>query len=198
MDNTAILITASCAGVLALLLAGAVWHDVRSRRIPNKLVLAGMLAGLALHTLLPTGAGFFSPDPGGLGLLGSLAGLGLGFGLLLPAWLLRAMGAGDVKLMAMVGAFLGAEGALAAVLLTMVAGGVMAIAAALWSGALTQVLANVRFMLTHSMIKAMSGSGVSLEAPAVATGRLPYAVAIATGTLAQILLNRFGVGPFAS
>src|SRR5687768_11743315 len=85
---------------LLALLGSAMWCDIRTRRIPNKLVLVGLATSFVaqgLRGLDGTQAWF----------LGTLAG----FGLLLPLYVIRAMGAGDVKLMAMVGSFLGPAGA---------------------------------------------------------------------------------------
>ena len=119
-----------CLALLAGLLGAALWHDLRTRRIPNRLVLWGTVGGVLLNSMLPAGAGLFQQPFGGLGLLQSLAGAAAGLALLLPMYLLRALGAGDVKLMAMCGAFLGPLAVLEAVLLTLLAGGVLAIAAA--------------------------------------------------------------------
>ncbi|MES2114221.1 MAG: prepilin peptidase [Pseudomonadota bacterium] len=176
------------AAVLAALLAAAVWHDVRTRRIPNRLVLGGAAAGLAFQTLLPAGAGLFASPFGGIGLLQGLAGLGLGLALLLPMYMLGAMGAGDVKLMAMSGAFLGPRDVLGAALLTMVAGGVLALAVTLASGRLGQVLSNLRQMLLHTLVRAGTGGTARLDTPPVPTGKLAYAIAIAAGTVLQLLL----------
>ena len=63
-----------CLAVLATLLAAALWHDLRTRRIPNPLVLWGTLAGLILNSFVPSGAGLFDAAFGGLGLLQALAG----------------------------------------------------------------------------------------------------------------------------
>src|SRR5690349_17759206 len=116
-------------GFLLLLLLAAAWSDIRSRRIPNLLVFPGAIIGLLLHALL-------QQETGGLGILGSLAGLGTGLVLLLPLYLLRIMGAGDVKLMAMTGAFLGAQETVGALLCVLLAGGGLALAAALRHGTL--------------------------------------------------------------
>src|SRR5690242_236558 len=102
--------------LLLLLLSAAAWHDFHSRRIPNVLVLTGTIAGLLSNAVLPQ-------QMGGLGIFNSFAGLGIGFVLLLPPYLLRAMGAGDVKLMAMTGAFLGAKGVMDAFVYILLAGG---------------------------------------------------------------------------
>ena len=178
------------AAMLAGLLGAAVWHDVRTRRIPNRLVLGGAVAGLAFQALLPAGAGLFTTPFGALGLLDGLAGLGLGLALLLPMYMLGAMGAGDVKLMAMCGAFLGPRDVLGAALLTLMAGGALALAVALASGRLSLVLSNLRQLLLHALVRAGTGGSARLDAPPVATGKLAYAIAIAAGTALQLVLAR--------
>ncbi len=186
-------ISVLCAVWLGLLLAGASWTDARSRRISNKLVLAGALTGLALNTLLPVGDGLFSAAPGGLGFSGALGGGAVGLGLLLPFYLLRIMGAGDVKLMAMVGSFLGPASILGAVLMALLAGGILALAVAFWKGIVRSTLANVRSMLINTLLSALSGPAKPIERlPAAPAATLPYALAIAAGTVGQILLARDG------
>ena len=165
--------------LLCALLACAVWHDVRSRRIPNGLVFGGALLALLLHAVpAPAGGGL-----GGLDTLGALAGMALGLGLLLPMYVLRALGAGDVKLMAMVGAFVGPQQVLSATLLTLLAGGVLAALVAASQGVLRQTLLNSYCMLLHSVMRGMGGGNARLDAPPAATGKLPYAIAIAAGTI---------------
>lgn len=87
-------IALDCA--LLLLLCGASACDLRTRRIPNGLVAAGLLLGLA-------GRGWHGGEPG---LLWSLCGVAAALPLL-PLWAARALGAGDVKLLMMVGALMG-------------------------------------------------------------------------------------------
>lgn len=170
--------------LLVVLVAVAAGFDLKSRRIPNWLVLMGLIASFIFQILFNSSGSFSGFKAWGLGLL-------VGFGLFLPLYLLRAMGAGDVKLMAMVGAFLGPVSALGAVLMTLVVGGVLAIAVALWSGVLRHTLGNIRFVLTQTMLKTLPG-GVQLEAPAYSAGSLPYAVAIAAGTLIHLIMERSG------
>ena len=107
------------------------------------------------------------------------------------------MGAGDVKLMAMAGAFLGSSAALGVVLATLLAGGVLAIGAALWHGVLRSTLQNVRFMLTDAMVKALMHEKPQLEQPPPSVATLPYGVAIAAGTLIHLILEYSGHGMFA-
>lgn len=175
------------AAVLLVLVAVAAWFDLKSRRIPNWLVLVGLVASLALQIVFSGIDGF---KAWGLGLL-------VGFGLFLPLYILRAMGAGDVKLMAMVGAFLGPVSGLGAVLTTLLIGGALAVAVALWSGILKDTLTNIRFVLTAALFKALSGGEMQLERPPTSTGNLPYAVAIAVGTFIHLLLAGSGRAIFA-
>ncbi|WUR13300.1 prepilin peptidase [[Empedobacter] haloabium] len=165
--------------LLCVLLALAVWHDLRARRIPNAIVFPGAVLALALHALLPAGEGLFGTPMGSLGLLSSLGGWALGLAFLMPMYALRLMGAGDVKLLAMVGAFVGAGQILTVGIATLLAGGVLALAVAAWQGSLRRVLNNTYQTMLHAGLTQLS-DGIAL--PAAASGRLPYAVAIAGGT----------------
>lgn len=177
--------------LLAAMLAWAVASDVRSRRIPNQLVLAGLLAGLALQATVTPGAGLFDVPFGALGFLKGAAGMALGLLLLLPMYALGAMGAGDVKLMAAIGTFLGPLDTLGAGLSSVLAGGVLALLVALFQGSLRKVAGNVKVMVLGSVLRGMAGGSARVDAPVSATGQLPYAVAIATGTVAYLLLTRY-------
>jgi prepilin peptidase CpaA len=175
-------------GLLLGLLAAAVWHDVRARRIPNALVLPGALAGLALQGALPAGAGLYATPFGALGVLAGLAGMALGLAMLLPMYMLGTMGAGDVKLLSMAGAFLGPQQVLGAGLLALLAGGVLGLAVAVRRGDLARVWSNLRTMLLSTVLRRIGGGRVSVDAPPTPTGQLPYAIAIAAGTTLQLLL----------
>ena len=142
---------------LALIFAFAVRHDLRSRRIPNRLILVGTIVAFLLQTLLPTGAGLFSRPMGGAGFIFSLCGFAVGLSILIPFYAMRVLGAGDVKLMAMVGAFVGPAGVLGATLLSMLAGGVLALGVAFWSGQLALVLGNVQQMLRRLVYGSLAG-----------------------------------------
>jgi len=157
--------------LLLALLAAAVWHDVRARRIPNALVFPGALVALVLAL----------PALGGSGLGQALCGLGLGLAFLLPMYALRLMGAGDVKLLAMVGAFVGSGAILTVALVTLAAGGVLALAFATWQGKLRQLTGNAVQMMVATSMNAATGH-IAVAQPAAASGRLPYAVAIAAAT----------------
>ncbi|MDR7052193.1 prepilin peptidase CpaA [Duganella sp. 3397] len=167
--------------VLSLLLAGAVWQDVRSRRIPNVLVLVGLVLAFALQAVLPEGDGLFLAPFGSIGLLWSLAGVATGLALLLPMYALRALGAGDVKLLAMIGAFVGPGAVIGIAACTLLAGGMLALVVSLYLGTLKRMLGNSMHLVTHSVFGALNGQSAAIEAPAAPSGKLPYAIAIAAG-----------------
>jgi len=165
--------------MLSFLLGGALIYDLAARRIPNWLILIGLIGGLGINLY----------DAGVSSLGHSLLGAAAGLAIMLPLYLLRAMGAGDTKLMAAVGAFLGPLQVAGAALLTFVAGGVLSLAAALCTGSLARVLGNLRLMGTV----AASGRAAGLSLRDVSTtGRLPYAIAIAVGTALQVWLASRG------
>ena len=174
------------------LLALAVTADIRRRRVPNYLVVIGITTGLATQLIIPAGPGPFSTDGGTIGMSASLGGIAVGFAALFPLYALRAMGAGDVKLMMMVGAFLGPLQTLGVVVLTFAAGGVLALVMALWQRSLAQLALNLRFMLTTTAVRAAGGESPRFEPLQQTAGRMPYAVAIAAGTLLQLILVRSG------
>lgn len=102
---------------VGLYVALAAATDLRMRRIPNYLTLPAAVLGLAYHTLAPMG----------WGPLASLAGLAVGFSLLLAPWLLGGGGMGDVKLLAALGAWLGWKFLLAAFAVSIVLAAVAAL-----------------------------------------------------------------------
>lgn len=166
--------------LLLVLLAAA--FDCRSFRIPNLLVFCGAIIGIAYNSV----------SIYGIGAISSMGGLAVGLAAFMPLYMLRAMGAGDVKLMAMVGTYFGPISTFGAVLTVLVAGGVLAIAAAIRNRALQTLLENFRFMMTDLTIKAMTSSAVRGNIPPASAGKLPYALAIAAGTAIHIYLLKIG------
>ncbi len=169
--------------LLLLFLAGAVITDLRARIIPNILVLAGALTGILLAGLHPDGIGF----------LRALGGLALGLAILLPLYLLRAMGAGDVKLMAMTGAFIGPAAIVEAVLWVMLAGGALTLVFALRRGVARRMAANLRDMFFSAAASVQIRTLPDFSAGPQTAARLPYAVAIALGVAAFLLARHLGV-----
>jgi prepilin peptidase CpaA len=178
---------------LALLLIAAAWSDVKRHRIPNVLVASGALLAMVLHTWLPAGQGFASQLPGGLGFLASLEGLGLGLLLLFPCFALGLMGAGDVKLIAMVGAFLGPEQLLGALLCIALSGGVFSLLIAMRKGLTAVVMRNVVSVLGGGVLPVAVVAGNS-SARINGNNLMPYAVPIAVGTFAYVLFALYQAG----
>ncbi|MES2316958.1 MAG: prepilin peptidase [Pseudomonadota bacterium] len=160
-----------------LLLASA--FDLGRRRIPNRLLAIGLLAALVLH--------LSSAHPAAL-LSTYLAGFALGLVMFLPLYLLGGMAAGDVKLMATVGAFLGPALVFQASLATYCAGGVMALLIVLARGRSRAAFANVGALL-HPLLMRLGGVRLAPDTPAESVGGMPYAVAITLGTLLVMCLH---------
>ena len=170
--------------LLLLFFAVAVITDLGARIIPNALVLAGALTGLSLAVL----------HPEGIGCLSALGGLALGLAIFLPVYLLRAMGAGDVKLMAMAGAFLGPAAVAEAALWVLLAGGALALVFALRRGVARRMAANLREMLFSAAASVQIRSLPDFSVGPQTAARLPYAVAIALGVAAFLLARHLGFG----
>jgi prepilin peptidase CpaA len=168
-------------GICLLGLLGiAAGSDLHSRRIPNWLVVAGLTLALAVQWSLHGAA---------QGASSWTLGLLTGGGLFFPLYLLRGMGAGDVKLMAMVGAFVGPDLALQIVLVTCAIGGIWALAVVVFKRALKSTGTNMLAILLSrggqcgSLFETENGAAL----PSV--GSLPYGVAIALGTLGIMILR---------
>jgi len=122
-------------GVVAL----AVGFDLATRRIPNILTFGAALAALLFH-------GYFSGVSGiGFALAGWLCGAAIFF----PVFALGGMGAGDVKLLGAVGAWLGAGSVVWVGLFSGVAGGILGLVVALAYGYLSQALTNLAGLITY-------------------------------------------------
>jgi prepilin peptidase CpaA len=173
---------------LVTVLGVAVFSDLHTRRIPNALVATGVALGFLFQTLAPEGYGLFARWSGAIGPLQGLYGLLAGLALFMPFYVLRTFGAGDVKLLGMVGVWFGPRPMIGVFLLSMLAGGVLALVVALWNRSLRQALSNIRFMVTDVVVRVTSGGGPQVPTPARTSGRLPYALAIAVGTSLEVAL----------
>lgn len=109
---------------VSLLLVWAAYIDGKQLKVPNWLTYPMFFAGLIYGAVTGGWAGFGE----------SLIGAAVGLACLLPLYAVGGMGAGDVKLMAGMGAFVGATVTFYAFVVTVVVGAVMALAMALWAG----------------------------------------------------------------
>lgn len=159
--------TVAGAVYTVLLLIAAIW-DFRTRRIPNRLVAVLAVLGLASSILATP----FLP-----GALRSMGGLLIGFACWLPFYALGWLGAGDVKLFAAAGSWLGPLRTIEGALVAAIAGAVLAL---VWMG------------WTYGARKGATDLAIALTLPstlargpaAQATRKtLPYGVALALGAL---------------
>jgi prepilin peptidase CpaA len=149
----------------------AALYDLRSRRIPNLITLPAIAFGLLLHL-----------------------GLG-GWGQMLIFYVAGGMGAGDVKLMAAMGCLFGLSMVGWLLIMTSLAGGVMALSMAIYRGRLSSTLGNVASIVVHHGTKGLAphpelnlGNAQSL--------RLPYGLAILAGSaLSLCILIAHGARP---
>lgn len=174
---------AGLAALAALLVMASV-VDARQRRVPNKLVVLALALGFLLHVTGPQAdgrsAGLITELPGALGFQGALLGALAGLLLFLPFHVLRVLGAGDVKLMAGVGAFIGPMALLNVTPFILIAGGVLAVFHMILKRNTRQVLFNASLALAQML----PGSAGSFDPATQTAWRMPYAVAIAGGLLA--------------
>ncbi len=158
--------------LLSVLLTVSVYMELKERRIPNYLTFPAMACGLLLGYI-----------PGGVTLMSSVAGFGLGFGILFVFYLFGGMGGGDVKLMGAVGALMGYPLIVPTVVNTAVIGGVMAIFV----------------MIRHLDFRKFAGILVRHPADEPDVNKhekqdnkkatIPYGLAIATGCMITLLLH---------
>jgi prepilin peptidase CpaA len=169
--------------IACVVTAIAVWFDCRERRIPNRLVFTGMIAGLVI--------GLAS---GGIkGLAWSALGILAGMAILFVPFAMGGIGAGDVKLLGAIGAILGARGALFSMLYGAVAGGLISIIILARHGHLEFFMISVLVWIAGFIGYVIPGSiGRSLrtlkytKAPSYLPKSglsIPYSVAIAIGLI---------------
>ncbi len=168
------------AAILVPAMLVASWNDYRAHRVSNRLNALIVLTGLGTQA-------FFG---GWSGLEAGLLGVLVGFGMLVVLWAVRGMGAGDVKFMAAVGAWLGPLWTFQAVLIGGVLGGVIALAMIAYRRNWRQASANVSVLMTKvsSVRTAFSDFG-SAEALGKTCGVMPYAIPLTIGALAVLGSN---------
>jgi len=149
--------------------------DLHRRKIPNWLTFGAWGLALPLQMVVQ-GAGH--------GALAWAGGWITGFAIFLPLYLLRGMAAGDVKLMAAVGALLGAPLAFEIALATFVIGGVWGLALAMWRGYGRTLIRNMTsIVLSAGQVSREAEEPLASTPASWSVGTLPYGVAIAAGTV---------------
>lgn len=145
------------------------WEDIKTRRIPNYLTFSAAAAGL----------GFQLGVHGWAGLWSGFLGLALGFGLLILPYALKGMGAGDVKALAALGAWLGPRDTFHLFLYMGICGGLLILAVLAWRRELWSQMQRGWRSLKNLGRRRPSGP----EAPEANRRqlRIPYAGALALG-----------------
>jgi prepilin peptidase CpaA len=176
------IVTPALEVMLIIFLVTAVISDFSDHRIPNAITLFAAVVGLSSHLYL-----------GGLQGVGlSLGGLVLGMGCLLPFYLRGGMGAGDVKMMGAIGAFVGPEASLFAVAVGLVAGGLGGLGLLLFNAISGQRPRRDDAAGTQRAGLVTAGDGVfhAVAARQTLKARFPYALALAAGAVAALIYLR--------
>ncbi len=154
---------------VAVLTLGA-WTDLRTRRIPNVLTVGGLAAALGLRA-------WVGPEV----LFGGLEGAGLALLVCLPLFALGGMGGGDAKLLIAMGAFLGSERLVGALLLIALVGGLLAVMQAARRGLVLSIIRGCFSLLRYWVTFGAGGQRPGLGAGAANAVTMPYGLAIALG-----------------
>jgi prepilin peptidase CpaA len=165
--------------ILGGLTVSAAVYDIRSRRIPNFLTMSGLAAGVAANAFL------FQWE----GLKMSLGGFAVAALIYLFLYFLHAIGAGDVKLMAAVGAVTGTQTWLRIFVITAIAGAMGALVLVVIRGRLKQTMWNV-FRIVQSLfsLQRPHRRDADLDVRSSKSLRMPHAVPIACGSLIYLWL----------
>lgn len=165
--------------ILLLIMGIAIVSDLRWRTIPNWLTGPSILAGLGFHTVMNQFAGFVF----------SLEGAAVGLGLFVILYVCGWMGAGDVKLFAAVGSFLGPAQTISAAIIIALVGGLLALVVLGFHQGLRKT-----GLWLWSQVQAMvvTRSVQALTPVQNAVPKVPYAVAIGLGTIGAYWWNPLG------
>lgn len=167
--------------VVTVLIAGL--YDLRYRRIPNRLTLPSAALGMILNAL------FFHWH----GLGSSLLGIGIAMLVYFPLYLLRGMGAGDVKLMMAIGAITGPSNWFQIFVLTAVCGAFFGLCLVVVKRRVYQTLLNCYFLLSEMChLRAPHRTTSQLDVSSSDALRLPHGVSIAIGSIAAVSFHLAG------
>lgn len=176
---------------LALLIPGvlyASWIDYAQRRVPNWLNATIAALGLAAQ-----GAYFGWFQAGRGGVAWGLLGLAVGFGVLIVPWLMHGMGAGDVKLMAAIGCWLGPWLTVLSFAAGALVGGVVALVMIFSTGRAVHAYTNMQTIMTKMRrFDTAFGEFGGAKTFGNTSQLLPYGVPLTAGTLGVLLTHYFG------
>ena len=163
---TSVLTTAALIALLAL----AAVLDLRTRRIPNALTVSGLMVALVLRSTIGPSAVVAGLQSAGIALL-----------IVLPLFMLGALGGGDLKLLVAVAAFMDPIQFIFALLATAIVGGVLAVGQSIRKGAIRPLIFNTVGLASHIISRGRMGHRSTVNTPGAVT--VPYGLAIAAGSL---------------
>lgn len=170
----------------AILVPGVLWAswiDYAQRRVPNWLNASLIVLGFVAQGIY-NGSG---------GLTAGLCGMLVGFGLLIVPWMMHGMGAGDVKLMAAIGVWVGPALALYCFVAGAVIGGIVAVIMILSTGRFKLACANMSVIMAKcSNRQAWFTEFGSAKSFGATSQLLPYGVPLTAGTLLVLAMKAFG------
>lgn len=176
--------TVLLASVLTIVVLLVAWFDLRERRIPNVLVLPAAVTGISLHAV-----------QGWDGLWFGSKGFFIGFVLLFFPYLIGAMGAGDVKFLAAIGAFVGSAGVVRVLLLALLVYPFLALVFLIQQRKLLLTLkrfAQLTCKIFGVLIPPLRLYAAQLEAtddPEITSATSPFGLALSAGTLLALFTN---------
>jgi prepilin peptidase CpaA len=157
------------------------WMDLRTRRIPNWLTVPGLVIGIAANTALS----------GWHGAVLALEGAGLALAILLPFVLLRALGAGDWKLMGAVGGLLGPKALLYVLVVSILAAGAIGMVQVIRAHRLVHTFKNMWVLVQGFLIFGLRANPeISLDNPGLM--KVPFGVAVAIAAVISFAAARLG------
>jgi prepilin peptidase CpaA len=165
----------ACVALLAPLAVIITYYDVRYRRIPNVYVLSTFFCGVGLNALFG----------GWRGAADSLAGCGFAFGLMFIPRIFGAMGAGDVKLFASIGAVIGANMVWPTFLIALITGGALAVLSLVRLGTVSESAQRVSLIFVSLLT---NFTAPRFSPPVDRRKTIPYGVAITLGSLISLIL----------
>jgi prepilin peptidase CpaA len=175
-------------GVLVPGILYASWTDYTQRRVPNWLNAALATLGLAAQGLA---FGWYQHGVGGVGW--GLLGLTVGLGVLILPWLMHGMGAGDVKLMAAIGCWLGPWLALLSFAVGGIIGGAVAVVMIYTSGRTVHAYTNLQTIFAKfRCLETAFGEFGGAKTFGDTSQLLPYGVPLSVGTIGVLLTYYFG------
>jgi prepilin peptidase CpaA len=168
--------------ILAALVIIAAITDIRSRTIPNWLVLGGMAVGFAVNPFLE----------GWTGLRTAGLGFGLAAGVYMFFYMVHAMGGGDVKLMAAIGSIVGAQNWFSIFILTSIIGGFVALIILLVRGGFGRTFSNILHILKEfAHLRSPHATREEVDIDSSKATSMPHGVAICIGTLVYLWASRY-------